>query len=145
MSTHRTETHRSSRAGTAERRRQQAILAGGQQDEQAEDASSPPQRSDGPATPQDRRAMIAVAAYYRAQRREFRDGDPLDDWLAAEVEVDAMLAAPPAPSSEKKNFEHVLEARLNEWDARLDRVVAAAKKAKAGAKTELDSQLQALA
>jgi len=39
-----------------------------------------------------RHDLIAEAAYARAARRGFRDGDPLADWLAAELEIDAMLA-----------------------------------------------------
>jgi hypothetical protein len=34
---------------------------------------------------------IAEAAYIRAERRGFR-GDPIEDWLAAEAEVDGALA-----------------------------------------------------
>ena len=40
-----------------------------------------------------RRRWIAEAAYFRAQRRGFQGGDPLQDWLAAEAEVDRALAA----------------------------------------------------
>jgi hypothetical protein len=39
----------------------------------------------------DREAMVAVAAYYRAERRGFNGGDPLADWFEAEAEVDALL------------------------------------------------------
>jgi hypothetical protein len=39
----------------------------------------------------DRRAMIAEAAYLRAERRGFAPGHETEDWLAAEVEVDALL------------------------------------------------------
>ncbi|WP_297504430.1 DUF2934 domain-containing protein [Ferrovum sp.] len=39
----------------------------------------------------DREEMIAVAAYYRAERRGFNGGDTLADWLEAEAEVDALL------------------------------------------------------
>ena len=39
-----------------------------------------------------RRSMIAAAAYLRAERRGFADGDPVTDWLEAEAEVDARLA-----------------------------------------------------
>ena len=46
-----------------------------------------------------RHQMIAIAAYYRAERRAFRDGDPVIDWLEAEAEVDAMLKR--SPRSEK--------------------------------------------
>jgi hypothetical protein len=40
---------------------------------------------------EDRRAMIAQAAYLRAERRGFAPGQEAEDWLAAEVEVDALL------------------------------------------------------
>ncbi len=36
--------------------------------------------------------MIAEEAYFRAQRRDFRPGHELEDWLAAEAEVDRRLA-----------------------------------------------------
>lgn len=38
-----------------------------------------------------RRAMIAEAAYLRAERRGFAAGNEEEDWLAAEAEVDALL------------------------------------------------------
>lgn len=40
-----------------------------------------------------RRTMIAQAAYLRAERRGFSSGDEVEDWLAAEAEVDALLRA----------------------------------------------------
>jgi hypothetical protein len=40
---------------------------------------------------EDRRRLIAEAAYYRAERRGFAPGQELEDWLAAEIEVDALL------------------------------------------------------
>ena len=46
-----------------------------------------------PAPVQSRETRIAVAAYQRAERRGFAPGFELDDWLAAEREVDAALAA----------------------------------------------------
>jgi hypothetical protein len=58
-----------------------------------------------------RREMIAQAAYYRAERRGFKGGDPAADWIAAEAEVDAKLrasraapaarAAPGAPGAKR--------------------------------------------
>ncbi|HEY4214532.1 MAG TPA: DUF2934 domain-containing protein [Steroidobacteraceae bacterium] len=42
-----------------------------------------------------RRGMIAEAAYLRAERRGFMPGDEVEDWLAAEAEVDALLRAGP--------------------------------------------------
>lgn len=38
-----------------------------------------------------RRALIAEAAYFRSQKRGAQPGNPIDDWLAAEAEVDARL------------------------------------------------------
>ena len=38
-----------------------------------------------------RHQMIAEAAYLRAETRGFSAGDPIDDWLAAEQEVDSLL------------------------------------------------------
>lgn len=38
--------------------------------------------------------MIAEAAYYRALRRGFNGGDPVDDWLDAEQEIDRALMIP---------------------------------------------------
>jgi len=43
----------------------------------------------------DRQAMVAMAAYFRAQKRGFAPGHEMEDWFAAEVEV-AELAAPAA-------------------------------------------------
>jgi hypothetical protein len=40
-----------------------------------------------------RRAMIAEAAYLRAERRGFAPGGEHEDWMAAEREVDALLNA----------------------------------------------------
>lgn len=40
-------------------------------------------------------ALIAEAAYYRAERRGFAAGDPLRDWLEAEAEVRGRLQAHP--------------------------------------------------
>jgi hypothetical protein len=38
-----------------------------------------------------REQLIAEAPYYRAQRRGFVPGHELEDWLAAEAEVDTGL------------------------------------------------------
>lgn len=50
----------------------------------------------------DLRAKTAEAAYYRAERRCFIGGDPVDDWLTAESEL--LSAAP----------EHRDEAEVND-------------------------------
>jgi Protein of unknown function (DUF2934) len=41
--------------------------------------------------PEHRRALIAQAAYFRAEQRHFAPGFEEQDWLSAEVEVDTML------------------------------------------------------
>jgi len=47
-----------------------------------------------PTVSQDqRRGMIAEAAYLRAERRGFAAGGEHEDWLAAEAEVDQLLKA----------------------------------------------------
>lgn len=40
----------------------------------------------------ERRGMIAKAAYLRAERRGFAYGGEADDWLQAENEIDALLS-----------------------------------------------------
>jgi DNA-binding protein HU-beta len=40
-----------------------------------------------------RAAMIAEAAYFIAERRNFQPGDELSDWLAAEQAVEASLGS----------------------------------------------------
>jgi hypothetical protein len=42
-------------------------------------------------TPLEREQMIAQAAYYRAQKRNFAPGQELEDWLEAEAELKAQL------------------------------------------------------
>ena len=51
-----------------------------------------------PVSPETRDALIREAAYYRAERRGFAEGDPGADWVAAEAEIDQMLAAAPDPA-----------------------------------------------
>jgi hypothetical protein len=41
---------------------------------------------------EERRDMIARAAYFRAERRNFAPGHEEEDWVAAEAEVDRELA-----------------------------------------------------
>jgi hypothetical protein len=45
-----------------------------------------------------RRKMVAEAAYFRAEKRGFRDGSEVQDWLAAEQEI----GAAPAGSLEER-------------------------------------------
>lgn len=68
-------------------------------------ASPPPTRRQPPAdlsAPIDaahRHGLIAEAAYYRAETRGFGATGILDDWLAAEREIDRLLLEQPAMRS----------------------------------------------
>lgn len=48
-------------------------------------------RTATPHFPENRIASIAEAAYFRAEKRGFEAGHELEDWLAAEADVDARL------------------------------------------------------
>ena len=48
-------------------------------------------------TEDERLRMIAEAAYHRAEARSFAGGNPDEDWLAAEAEVDVLLKGSKKP------------------------------------------------
>lgn len=50
-----------------------------------------------PATDGWREPMIRRAAYLRSQNRGFQPGKELEDWLAAEHEIDQLIACGAAP------------------------------------------------
>lgn len=97
-------------------------------------------------SPERRNEMIAVAAYYRAERRGFAESDPVSDWLAAESEIDQLLHTgmerPRADTAHE--FLHRLEMQVGEWDRRFDELKAEAKSLKAKARTEYNNDLKAL-
>jgi hypothetical protein len=43
------------------------------------------------SSPEERRHMIAEAAYFRAEKRGFVNGDPVEDWILAERQIDEAL------------------------------------------------------
>jgi len=49
--------------------------------------------------PEYRRALIAEAAYFIAERRNFAPGNEVEDWLNAESAVDTALTLGVAPSN----------------------------------------------
>ncbi|HJY41831.1 MAG TPA: DUF2934 domain-containing protein [Steroidobacteraceae bacterium] len=59
------------------------------------------ERREIPSFSESREARIAEAAYWRAERRGFVAGQELDDWLAAEREVDEDLAKRQRPASDR--------------------------------------------
>ena len=52
--------------------------------------------------PEERIAMIAEAAYYRAEKRGFDPGHEVVDWLAAEAAIDAALQRGDMPAPRDK-------------------------------------------
>ena len=54
--------------------------------------------------------MIAEAAYFRAQQRGFSGGDPLDDWLAAERQINQALPSPREQKVELAAYERLRKA-----------------------------------
>lgn len=55
-------------------------------------ASSPNRKPSAKViSPRERWQMIADAAFFRAESRGFAPGGEIADWLAAEMEVDALL------------------------------------------------------
>jgi len=104
--------------------------------------------SDQGYSPETRREMIAVAAYYHAERRGFRGGEELSDWIKAEAEIERLLEPEPAndpKTSARHRFQEKLETQLREWDARLDELKAKARDATTEIRAEFDVQLEALA
>lgn len=55
-------------------------------------ANSVVTRSSAYVEQQQREAMIAESAYFRSAHRGFEPGHEVDDWLAAESEIDGALA-----------------------------------------------------
>lgn len=43
-------------------------------------------------SPEQRHEMIEQAAYFRAERRGFQEGDPVADWLLSEQEIDMSVS-----------------------------------------------------
>lgn len=104
--------------------------------------SSPPLQ----VTPEERFRMIAEAAYFRAERRGFVGGDPVQDWLEAEAEIDRMLASGRLPESlsAKQRFQIQLENELRELEARIEALRVQASLAKLELRSEFEKELEVL-
>lgn len=66
-------------------------------------------------SPEERQRLIAEAAYFRAMQRGFSGGDSVEDWLAAEHEIDERLLR--SPRQRKQLAAPVLPARAPGWAA----------------------------
>ncbi|MCF8177452.1 MAG: DUF2934 domain-containing protein [Sulfuritalea sp.] len=56
-------------------------------------ARSPRKKKPAVVPVDQRKHYVEVAAYHIAERRGFAPGNPLDDWVQAEAEIDRLLAA----------------------------------------------------
>lgn len=55
--------------------------------------SAESQTASAKMVPEQRRDLIAQAAYFIAERRGFAPGNEIEDWLQAEAEIDACMKA----------------------------------------------------
>jgi TolA-binding protein len=99
------------------------------------------------STKEQRDKMIAEAAYFRAQQRGFRGGDPAVDWLEAEREVDEKLATS-APGEEKPSsvaaLVQQLEARIRSLDEDIAPLKERAREVGADVRQEIEKELERL-
>ena len=94
-----------------------------------------------------RQQMIAVAAYFRAERRGFIGGDPNADWLEAEAEINRAFRLEPdvkPGAAPRQHFQEKLEAQLKEWDGKLVDLERRAQELKTKTRTEYKRQLTEL-
>jgi hypothetical protein len=65
---------------------------------------------------EERREMIAVAAYYLAEQRGFPGSGALDDWIAAERQIDGMIEGMRDSGVTRRTLERVgLRNALQFW------------------------------
>jgi hypothetical protein len=77
-----------------------------------------PDPEDAPieVTPEERHEMVAVAAYYLAEKRGFPGGGALDDWITAERQIDAMIERMRRNGTSRRVLERVgLRNALQLW------------------------------
>jgi predicted nucleic acid-binding Zn-ribbon protein len=84
--------------------------------------------------------MIAEAAYFRAERRGFREGDPMTDWIEAEKEVEQRLL-----EIEDQHLLVSFEERLRTANERLGALKRKASRLKAEAREALHRDAEKLA
>lgn len=89
---------------------------------------------------EERREMIAGAAYFRAEQRGFSGDDAWADWLEAEAEVDARL-----DEQEHESFLERLEERLAAADRKLEAARRKLEDMASGAREEWQRDIDKLA
>ncbi len=55
---------------------------------------APQTQKRAPISAEERMRLIAEAAYYKAEKRDFAQGSDLENWIEAEAEIDALLNSP---------------------------------------------------
>lgn len=100
-------------------------------------------RKSAPEHSPERQEMIARAAYLRAERRGFRGGDPVTDWLEAEAEVDALMVKRTrrAPAKAADEYLEQLKAQLKTGTERLEKLRPKLTKLKTDARKEWEREL----
>jgi predicted nucleic acid-binding Zn-ribbon protein len=88
----------------------------------------------------ERRQRIAEAAYFRAEKRGFKDGDPIADWIDAEHEVDAELQL-----REHRRLLEQLESQLATAGKRLGALKKKVSSLTADARKEVEQDVKKLA
>lgn len=64
----------------------------------------------------ERHEMVAVAAYFCAERRDFEPGHEREDWYEAEADIDAMLEGMRRAGVTRRDYERVgLRNALRLW------------------------------
>jgi hypothetical protein len=89
-----------------------------------------------------RQRMIAEAAYLRAERRGFQGGDPLDDWLQAEAEIDRQDLGGEQPA--RAGLADQLAAQLRDWDGQVSALATKARDLSSTVRAELERELERL-
>lgn len=99
------------------------------------------QRGAAPVSAEQRREMIAEAAYFRAEHNGF-SGDALRNWLEAEAEIDRLLREGGGSDEEHKKFQfrEKFEQHLSEWDDKFEELKLTAKEVGEKLREELDPQ-----
>jgi len=72
-------------------------------------ASISPENTGQGLSPEERLRMIEQAAYFRAQQRSFNGGDPVEDWLVAEREINRPLPSPQQQKHELAAYKKMRE------------------------------------
>ena len=89
-----------------------------------------------------RQRMIAEAAYFRAEHRGFQGGDPVEDWLQAEAEIDGIARGSEEPVW--ASLAEQLTSKLRNWDDDFARLSTAVREVSSTVREDLQRELERL-